>query len=149
MKTPARARGVAIRRATLDDAAELARLLTPLGYPASPDDIRDRWPAFEREGNVALVVDDGASLAGIITLHRTAVLHRPKPVGRITSLAVDEAARGRGHGRALVDAAERELRDQGCGQVEVTSHMRREDAHAFYLHLGYERTSYRFFKVFA
>lgn len=142
------ARG-AIRWATLEDAADVARLLTPLGYPVSTGDVRRRWPDWAREGNAALVVGDGSSLAGIITLHRTTVLHRPEPVGRITSLAVDEAARGRGYGRALVAAAERELRAWGCGTVEVTSNMRRAEAHAFYLHLGYEQTSYRFFRPLA
>lgn len=48
-------------------------------------------------------------LLGAITLHRMVVLHRAKPVGRITSLVVDPAARGRGLGRALVLAAEAAL----------------------------------------
>jgi ribosomal protein S18 acetylase RimI-like enzyme len=77
------------------------------------------------------------------------VLHRAQPVGRITSLAVDPRARGRGLGRALMDAAEDELRARGCGLIEVTSHMRREEAHTFYEHLSYERTSYRFMRPLA
>ncbi|HSM36512.1 MAG TPA: GNAT family N-acetyltransferase, partial [Longimicrobiales bacterium] len=84
------------------------------------------------------------ALVGAITLHSMRVLHRPKPVGRITSLIVDERARGSGLGRALMDAAERALSERGCGLVEVTSHVRRTEAHTFYRHLGYERTSHRF-----
>jgi GNAT superfamily N-acetyltransferase len=71
------------------------------------------------------------------------VLHRPAPVGRISMMVVDERVRNRGIGAALVRAAERLLAERGCYMVEVTSHVRRTDAHRFYERLGYERTSVR------
>jgi GNAT superfamily N-acetyltransferase len=46
----------------------------------------------------------------------------------------------------LVKAAEGWFREQGCALVEVTSNDRRTAAHAFYRHMGYERTSIRFAK---
>lgn len=134
----------AIRRALARDAPELARLLTPLGYPRSEADLRAVWDAWEADGNLALVAEGSVGLIGVITLHSMVVLHRPRPVGRITSLFVDAAARGAGLGRALMEAAESALRARGCGMVEVTSHRRRTDAHTFYEHFGFERTSYRF-----
>lgn len=138
----------AIRRATVEDAAELARLLSPMGYPLTEADVLAVWKPWEAEGNFALVVQGDDGLLGTITLHRMYVLHRPKAVGRITSLIVDPAARGHGLGRALMQAAENALAAAGCGLVEVTSHARREDAHEFYRHLAYEQTSYRFARVF-
>jgi hypothetical protein len=38
------------------------------------------------------------------------------------------------------------MRKKGCQLVEVTSNDSRAEAHAFYRHMGYERTSVRFFK---
>ena len=138
----------AIRRATADDSAEVARLLTVLGHPTTAAEAAERWPRWEGAGNAAFVAEgDDGRLAGVITTHHMVVLHRPKPVGRVTSLVVDEGLRGRGVGRLLMAAAEAELRGAGCGMVEITSNLRRADAHAFYERLGYERTSLRLMKV--
>ena len=62
-------------------------------------------------------------------------------------LVVSEAMRGQGVGKALMGAVEARCAALGCVLVEVTSNMRREDAHRFYEGLGYERTSFRFAKA--
>jgi GNAT superfamily N-acetyltransferase len=59
---------------------------------------------------------------------------------------VTKAARKHNIGRMLVEAVEQWCRDEGCGLIEVTSNDRRAEAHAFYRHMGYERSSIRFFK---
>ncbi|MHB1223628.1 MAG: GNAT family N-acetyltransferase, partial [Gemmatimonadaceae bacterium] len=137
-----------IRRATALDAPELARLLTSLGHPTTAAAIEAHWEEWQSAGNAALVAErpDG-TLAGVATLHHMLVLHRPRPVGRITALVVDAPVRGKGIGRALVAAAEETLASAGCGLLEITSNVRRADAHAFYEHLGYERTSFRFARM--
>lgn len=136
-----------IRSARPDDAVELARLFTELGHATTADALRARWPAWSAAGNSALVAATADHLLGVATLHRTDVLHRPRPVGRISALVVDARYRGAGLGKALVAACEHEHHEAGCGLLEVTSNLRRTDAHAFYEHLGYDRTSYRFAKT--
>ena len=137
-----------IRRAGKGDAAELARLLTSLGHPTTPESISEKWALWQGEGNVALVAErDNGTLAASLTLHHMLVLHRAHPVGRITSMIVDETDRGAGLGRTLVAAAEEIFTEWGCGIFEVTSNLSREGAHAFYQGLGYERTSLRFAKT--
>ncbi len=61
-------------------------------------------------------------------------------------MVVDGALRGQGIGAELVAAAERLLAERGCQLVEVTSNLRRTDAHRFWEREGYERTSARFAK---
>jgi ribosomal protein S18 acetylase RimI-like enzyme len=137
-----------LRPATVHDAAEIARLCTELGHPATPEAIAQRWPTFHNNGNLALVAPGAAgSLLGLVTIHTMDALHRAGPVGRITTLVVDARVRRSGIGRALVAAAEQDLRARGCIMIEVTSNLKRSDAHAFYERLGYDRTSYRFAKT--
>jgi len=136
-----------LRDAVVEDAQEIARLLTSLGHPTAEAGVRERWDAWHAEGNHALVaVREDGRLAGLVTLHRTWVLHRPLPLGRITSLVVDEPDRGRGVGRALVAESERRMSEAGCGLLEITSSERRVEAHGFYRRLGYEQTSVRLMK---
>ena len=135
-----------IREARPADAAAIARLLAELGYDVDGADVRRRLAALRKGGEPALVADRGGPV-GCLTWHVTPVIHRPRPVGRITMLVVAEAERGAGIGKALVAAAEARLLAKDCGLVEVTSNVKRLRAHAFYRALGYERTSYRFAKT--
>ena len=137
---------LAIREARPKDAEAVAALIAALGYEVTPADIRRRLAALAKAGEPPLVAALGA-LAGVLTWHVTPVLHRPRPVGRITMLVVAEGLRGNGIGAALVAEAERRLTAKGCGLIEVTSNKKRLRAHAFYERLGYERTSYRFGKT--
>ena len=139
-----------LRAATPEDAGEMARLFTELGHPTTGPEVAGRWRAWAAAGDSAIVaVAPDGRLLGVATLHRRVPLHHARVMGRISSLVVDAAARGTGIGRALVEASEAGLAAAGCTEIELTSHMRRADAHAFYLHLGYERSSARFVKRLA
>lgn len=136
-----------VREAKPGDSAMIAKLVTALGFASSETEVAKRLSALRKAGEPPLVVEDGAVL-GVLTWHVTPALHRPRPVGRVTMMIVEEKARGRGLGTALLDAAEARLRAAGCGLVEVTSNIELGGAHAFYRSKGYERTSYRFAKIF-
>jgi GNAT superfamily N-acetyltransferase len=101
---------------------------------------------MQAENRVVLVAELDGAVIGCLSTSVMRVLHRPAPVGRISMMVVDEALRSRGIGAVLVAAAEQALAAQGCYMVEVTSHVRRTDAHRFYGRLGYERTSVRLAK---
>jgi GNAT superfamily N-acetyltransferase len=74
----------------------------------------------------------------------TPALERDAPVARIGALVVDEALRGQGVGRALVEAVELEARLRGCELLYLTTSERRDDARAFYERLSFEPTGRRY-----
>ena len=121
----------------------LARLIGELGYAIEAAEAVERLAAMAAEGRAVLVAELDGAVVGCLSTSARRVLHRPAPVGRISMMVVDETWRSRGIGAALVRAAERALAAQGCYMVEVTSHVRRTEAHRFYERLGYEKTSVR------
>jgi ribosomal protein S18 acetylase RimI-like enzyme len=134
-----------IRPARPADSEAVAALVTGLGFETAAGDIADRLPRLKKAGETPLVAEQG-EVIGVLAWHVTPVLHRPRPVGRITMMVVAREERRRGVGRALVEAALAQLRAKGCGLVEVTSNVDLSGAHGFYRKLGFERTSYRFAK---
>ena len=143
---PAPKPSLRIREADSVDAEALARLISTYA-PAEADEVAERLALLARAGERPFVARLGDEVVGLITWHVTPVLHRAKPVGRITYLAVDEKVRRRGIGRQLVETVEARLQERGCGQIEVTSNVRLAGAHKFYRALKFERTSYRFGKA--
>lgn len=134
-----------IRDVRPKDIDALVALIGALGYEVSAADLRKRLALLKKAGQHVLVADRGGVI-GVLTTSTMHVVHRPRPVGRISMMVVAAAARGQGVGAALVAEAEARLKAGGCGLLEVTSNAKRLRAHAFYERLGYERTSYRFAK---
>ena len=133
-----------IRPAAEADVPALAELIRQLGYDETAETVAARLAALEASGQVALVAElDGRAVACLATSIMP-VLHRPKPVGRMSMVVVEQGLRGRRIGEQLVRAGEAWLKDRGCGLIEVTSNVKRTDAHRFYERLGYEKTSWRF-----
>jgi GNAT superfamily N-acetyltransferase len=135
-----------LREAKASDAARIVELIGQLEHEIDEKSVRKNLAKLKKAGELPLVATLGKDVVGLIGRHLMTTIHRPAPVGRIPVLVVDSEARGRNIGRMLVDAVEQWCRDQGCQIIEVTSNDRRTAAHAFYRHLGYERTSLRFFK---
>jgi len=135
-----------IRPAEPSDCPALARLIGQLGYSVSETEAAERLAAMEADGCLVLAAELNGKVIGCLTTSVMRVLHRPAPVGRISMMVVDEDLRSRGIGAELVRAAEEALAARGCYMVEVTSNVRRAEAHRFYERLGYERTSVRLAK---
>lgn len=136
-----------VRDAKPSDADRLVELIKTLGHAISEKDIRKNLGKLKKLGELPLVAVDDKKVIGMCGVHRMTAIHRSAPVGRITILVVDDEAQKRGIGRMLIDAAEQWCRDKGCALIEVTSNDRLSRAHAFYRHMGYERTSMRFCKT--
>ena len=138
--------GLSLRPAEPGDSAALAGLIGQLDYKPTADEVADRLARMAAEDRLVLVAELDGAVVGCLSTSTMRVLHRPRPVGRISMMVVDAALRSQGIGAVLVRAAEQALAAQGCYMVEVTSHVRRTEAHRFYERLGYERTSVRLAK---
>lgn len=80
---------------------------------------------------------------------RLTLLHRAGPVALLSALVVQARSRGRGVGRALVEAAEQQAAAWGCETLELTSRDDRHRTHRFYAGLGFESGSRKFVRPVA
>jgi GNAT superfamily N-acetyltransferase len=133
-----------IRDARRDDSAAIADLLGQLGYPADAEAVSARIRRLLDAGDRLVVADVDGHVVGLASLHVSPSLEYDEPAGKLAALVVDEAHRGAGIGRLLVEEMEAEARGRGCGVFFVTTAERRADAHAFYERLGLEYTGRRY-----
>jgi GNAT superfamily N-acetyltransferase len=82
-----------------------------------------------------LVIDDG----GVVGTATVVVYTTPAWVkARIEDVVVDEGARGRGIGEALVNECIKVARKKGASIVELQSARRREEANRLYPRMGFQ-----------
>lgn len=130
---------VSIRSATIEDAAEIARLSGELGYPTSSQEMADRLGELLQQGKfVAVAVQHEPSLWGWIAAESRLSLESGR-MTEITGLVVDPGAKRLGVGSRLLAAAENWARSCGQDVVIVRSNAVRLESHPFYLGRGYVR----------
>ncbi len=124
-------------RATEELVAALARLVPQLSSHAPLVTLETVEELLASPGTIQLVAREGGTIVGTLTL----VLYRI-PVGvraRIEDVIVDEVARGKGVGQALVREALRLAAAAGARTVELTSAPSRQAANRLYERLGFAR----------
>lgn len=137
-----------IREAGPKDIAALAGLMTDLGYPCTPERMRDRFvrisahPAYH-----TLVAEYGGRVIGMVGLETGLYYEMDGGYARVSAFVVAAGYRRRGVGAALIGAAERRAREAGAHYIFLNSGRHRPDAHSFYEESGYELTGYRFSKM--
>jgi GNAT superfamily N-acetyltransferase len=127
-----------IRPVHSEDAARLAALATQLGYPGSESDLAARLAHLASAPlHAAWVVEvDQSEVVGFVHCFVDLRLETD-PRCEIGGLVVDEAWRGRGLGRALVEEVEDWARHHGLPVLRLRSNVVRERAHALYRALGF------------
>lgn len=96
------------------------------------DPVADFDRAVGRAGSTILLLRDGDTFLG------TAMVGEDGHRGWVYYLAVAESARGQGHGRALMAAAEAWLRARGCPKLQLMVRDGNDAAIGFYRALGLE-----------
>jgi ribosomal protein S18 acetylase RimI-like enzyme len=130
---------ISVKSATQASAeleAALARLLPQLNPTLSIPNRKQLRSLISDEASTLLVARDGKAIVGTATV----VLYTTVPniKARIEDVVVDEAARGKGVGEALVNECISIARRRGASVVELQSAPWREAANQMYPRLGFE-----------
>ncbi|NDO90326.1 GNAT family N-acetyltransferase [Cellulosimicrobium composti] len=136
---------MAVRAALPDDADGVWRLVVAFATSFVPE--RASFDA----SFVSLLADDDALVlvaevgddVGYLVAHRHATLFANAPVGWVEEVMVDDAARRRGTGRLLMEAAEEWAAAAGAAYVALATRR----AAPFYTALGYDESAAFFRKV--
>jgi GNAT superfamily N-acetyltransferase len=119
----------------------MADLAGQLGYPCTPEEVRQRLVDMLDRKQYAVYVAEISKeeIAGWIGVYlfRSVEL---EAFAEISGLVVSEEARSQGVGKTLLEAAEEWARRSGCTVISVRSNVKRKRAHGFYKKNGYEWT---------
>jgi len=146
---------IVVRRASLDDAAAVAEMMTGLNFAVgvggirvpydsqpeyavfSPETTARRMQAMQAVETVYLAEVDGAT-AGFMTLRLVPYLDQDVPYAEVMDLFVAADYRRHGVARALVAHAEDVSRQHGATLLHILTGVDNFDAQAFYRAAGYE-----------
>lgn len=119
-----------------DDLAAIERLLPQLSSTGTFDRARV-LSMLEHDGTDLIVAREGDRLVGMATL---ASFPLPTGVrGHLDDVVVDQALRGRGIARQLLEAVIELARERGLRTLDLTSRPSRESAIRLYESVGFER----------
>ncbi|MDY6392497.1 MAG: GNAT family N-acetyltransferase [Bacilli bacterium] len=118
-----------------------------LDVPTTDDDLKKTYEKMRGDGRYStLIAEVGGEVVGLVTAVFSYAVGHPNGYVKINGLGVRQEYRRKGIGKALLEAAERVAIDSGAPYIALASGFAREEAHAFYEHNGYQKTSYWFRK---
>ena len=128
-----------IRIACMEDAAEVARLCTELGYPVTFEEMTARMSVVISSGDRQVFVAEGAhGLLGWVAVELRTTLETGRNA-EIVGLVVDAGTHRSGIGRKLIATAEAWVRQHGLDRLMVRSNTARVASHPFYEGIGFVR----------
>ncbi len=128
---------IRVRRATLNDAMDLARMLDLFdGMGATPEQVAARMLACQDVLTTFIGEVDGQPV-GFACLRLVPHLQGDEPYAELTDIYVDAPFRRRGVARALVAHLEAAARAAGASEVVIITGFDNEGAQAAYRASGY------------
>ncbi|WP_040951451.1 GNAT family N-acetyltransferase [Gorillibacterium massiliense] len=132
-----------LRNVQTEDAAEIARLSTQLGYPADESEVCRRISWLMEDGeNAVFVMEVDGKLAGWVHVQGRLALESA-PFAEIGGLVVDDICRRMGVGRKLIDSCVEWTKAKGYRTLRVRSNGLRTEAHRFYESCGFTNTKWQ------
>ena len=143
-----------VRAATEDDIPRIQKLYLQLAFtPPPPDILRPSIEEYRRifsemstlPGYELLVAEEKGEVTGTTVLAiLPGMAHGVSPFAVVEYVVVDEAHRGKGIGKLLMEYCIDRAKEAGCYKIMLTSDKRRTEAHEFYRSLGFEASAYGF-----
>ena len=129
-----------IRLATIDDASEVMRLASELGYPTTLDEMRERLVRLiaDPAHHVIVATGDGYTLRGWAHVEDRFTLEGGAR-SELNGLVIGMNSRRQGIGLSLLNAAESWAATRGRSKLVVRSNVVRALSHPFYESCGYVR----------
>lgn len=133
-----------LRPAEAKDAEAISHLLAQLGYATTPAQLKPVLAQQQVSTQDIIVAILDKKVVGVMSLIYFDYLPSVEKYCRITTLVVDQALRGWGMGKELIQYAKQQALAHQCQVLELTTGLQRTEAHAFYEHLGFEQVSYKY-----
>jgi GNAT superfamily N-acetyltransferase len=142
-----------LRKATIEDAEQLASLLTEIGWfeVFKNESLEESSRRVRAELELCLADDshlvcvaqsEEGKIIGYVSVHWLPYLFMRGPEAYVSELFVRDSARGRGVGRRLLQAVETEARSRGCIRMALTNLRHRESyKRQFYVKAGWTERS--------
>jgi GNAT superfamily N-acetyltransferase len=135
-----------IRKAHINDTEAVHRLSWQLGYSPDLETVQRNISQMLAHADYELVVavDESSDVIGWMNL---SIRHRIEDISflQVAALVTDEKIRGQGIGRKLMEYAAQYARERKLPFIGLHSSKPRNEAHAFYEHIGYQKTKESFF----
>ncbi|MBI1782865.1 MAG: GNAT family N-acetyltransferase [Sphingobacteriales bacterium] len=128
------------RTAMISDAADMAVLNTQLGYPSTTESLTQNLEkVLILPDNIVFVAEHHHKVVGWTNIRLNSTIESGT-VCEIWGLIVDEAYRGNGIGKELIQRAKEWTKQQGINKLRVRTNVKRKDAHRFYFREGFTET---------
>lgn len=140
-----------IRTATAADLPAILDLYRQAGFGAGNMDLDHARAKLARiqaypDYRLYLVSEsDGPPLGTYVLLIMDNIAHDGRPLAVVEQVVVTAQRKGEGLGRLMMHHAMDQARKTGCYKLQLSSHTRFKDAHAFYDRLGFTRHGYSFY----
>lgn len=141
-----------IRNANQKDLVDITYLMAELGYETTVSEMKNRLSKLSNNPDYhTIIAEFDNEVVGLLGLHIGLAYEFSGCYGRIVCLVVNKKHRKNGIGKKLIDRAKEIIGDQDGNTLVLNSGNRidREDAHKFYLDIGFSAKSTGFVMRFS
>ena len=118
-----------------------------LDIPVTDEELNNTYGKMKEDNRYSTYVAEAdGKVVGLVTMVMALAIGHPTGYTKINGLGVLPEYRNMSIGRKLLEQAEQEAVRNGTRYLGLASGLTRENAHKFYEHMGYRKTSYWFRK---